>query len=125
MLQLILHLFGDFVIQNDNVGLRKKEKSLTGLVYCIFHCITYSIPFLLITNWKSCILIAIGHFLIDRWNFVGYFNKTKNFVKTLENFGCKPERPFAITIWLYIITDNTFHLIWNYGVIWIAFNNYF
>lgn len=117
MEQLLLHLFGDFTIQNDNIALRKKEKSITGLLYCIFHCITYSIPFLLITNWKACVLIGLGHFLIDRWNIVGYFNMTKNFVKTLDNFGYKSERPFAITIWLYIIQDNTFHLIWNYFII--------
>jgi hypothetical protein len=119
MEQLLLHLFGDFILQNDSVALRKKERSWTGLLYCIYHCITYSIPFLLITNWKACILIGIGHFLIDRWNIVGYFIKTKNFVKTLENFGHKPERPFAITAWLYIIQDNTIHLIWNFFIIYM------
>lgn len=117
MEQILLHLFGDYILQNDNVGLRKKEKSLTGLAYCIFHCITYSLPFFLITNWLGVLLIAIGHFVIDRWNLVGHFIKAKNFVKTMDNFGYKPERPFAITIWLYIIQDNTVHVIWNYGVI--------
>jgi hypothetical protein len=117
MEQLLLHLFGDFILQNDNVGVRKKEKSLTGLLYCLYHCLTYSLPFLLITNWKACLLIGIGHFIIDRWNIVGHFIKTKNFVDTLENFGYKKERPFSITIWLYIIQDNSIHLIWNYLII--------
>ena len=117
MEQLLLHLFGDYILQNDNVGVRKKEKSLIGLLYCIYHCITYSIPFFFITNWLGVILIAVTHFIIDRWNFTGHFIKTKNFVKTLENFGYKKERPFAITIWLYIIQDNTLHLICNYLII--------
>lgn len=117
MEQLLLHLFGDYILQNDNVGVRKKEKSFTGLFYCIYHCITYSLAFLLITNYKAVILIAIGHFLIDRWNFVGHFIGTKNFVKDLSNFGYKKERPFAISIWLYIIQDNIFHLLWNYFII--------
>lgn len=122
MIQLLLHLFGDYILQNDNVGLRKKEKSLTGLIYCIFHCITYAIPFLLITSIYGIILIGVGHFLVDRWNLVGHFIKRKNFVKTLENFGHKPERPFAVTVWLYIIQDNIIHLIWNYIVIWFFYN---
>jgi hypothetical protein len=117
MIQLLLHLFGDFIIQNDNVGVRKKEHSWVGFWYCLYHCITYALIFLLITNWKACIFIGIGHFIIDRWNIVGHFIQTKNFVKTLENFGYKKERPFAVTVWLYIIQDNTFHLIWNYLII--------
>ena len=117
MEQLLLHLFGDYLLQNDNVGLRKKEKSMTGLLYCIFHCTTYAIPFLLITTIYGAFLIGLGHFLIDRWNIVGRLIAKKNFVKDLSNFGCKPERPFAITVWLYIIQDNTIHLIWNYFVI--------
>lgn len=125
MEQLLLHLFGDFILQNDNVGLRKKERSLTGLLYCIYHCITYAIPFLLITDWMACILIGIGHFLVDRWNVVGHFIKTKNFVDGVSNFGYKPERPFVVTVWLYIIQDNTIHLIWNYGVIWLFSANNF
>lgn len=132
MEQILLHLFGDFIIQNDNVGVRKKEKSLTGLLYCIFHCITYSIPFILITNWYGVMLIAIGHFVIDRWNIIGNYIALKNNVYTevhtvnetkikrvlnTKNFGYKSERPFAVTIWLYIIQDNSIHLIWNYLVI--------
>ena len=119
MEQLLLHMFGDYIIQNDNVGVRKKEKSLTGLMYCIFHVITYSLLFFLITNWLGVLIIAIGHFIIDRWNFVGHFIMTKNFTDTTENFGYKKERPFAITIWLYIIQDNTIHLVWNFLTIYL------
>ncbi len=122
MIQLLLHLFGDFVVQNDNVALRKKERSWTGFLYCLFHCVTYALPFLLITTWEACILIGVGHFLIDRWNIVGYYIRKKNFVENCDNFGHIPERPFAITVWLYIIEDNTFHLIWNFAVIWFYTN---
>lgn len=122
MEQLLLHLFGDFVLQNDYVGTTKKKKTTKGLLYCIFHCTTYAIPFLLITNWMGAFLIGFTHFLIDRWDFVGWFNSKKNFVKTRENFGFNLDRPFAISIWLYIITDNTIHLILNWFII-SYFNN--
>lgn len=46
-----------------------------------------------------------------------YFSLLKhkwNGVDDIENFGFKHDRPFAITIWLSIITDNLCHLICNY-----------
>ena len=122
MEQLILHLFGDYITQNDNVATRKKEKSLTGLLYCLFHCITYSLPFLLITSWIGVLLIGIGHFILDRWNVVSYVIALKNGLykeKKLDisNFGFIKDRPIYITLWLYIIQDNVIHIIWNYLVI--------
>ena len=32
----------------------------------------------------------------------------------IENFGFERSRPFAISIWLYIICDNLLHIICNY-----------
>lgn len=117
MEQLLLHLFGDYILQNNTVGTRKKEKSMAGLLYCIFHCITYAIPFLLITNWKACLAIAVGHFLIDRWYVVSWFIGTKNFETDGSNLGFPKETPPWMSTWLYIIQDNTLHLIWNYFII--------
>jgi hypothetical protein len=127
MEQLLLHLFGDFIVQNDYVALNKKNNTLKGWIYCFFHCITYALPFLLITNWKAVIGIGLTHFIIDKTNIVAYFLAIRNNVvkegenlcdgwHTLDvsNFGFLPERPFAITIWLLIFTDNTLHLICNY-----------
>lgn len=114
MEQLLLHLFGDFIVQNDYVALNKKKNTLKGWIYCLWHCITYALPFLLISNWKAVIGIGLTHFIIDKTNIVAHFLKLRNNVKDISNFGFLPERPFAITIWLLIFTDNTFHLICNW-----------
>jgi len=126
MIQLLLHLFGDFIVQNDNVALNKKKNTLKGWLYCIFHCITYSLPFLFITNWKAVLGIGLTHFIIDKTNVVAYFLAWRNNVYNpselkwkygnydISNFGFQLQRPFAVTIWLLIITDNTLHLILNY-----------
>jgi hypothetical protein len=117
MEQLLLHLFGDFIIQNDYVALNKKKNTLKGWLYCLWHCITYALPFLLITNLMAVIGIAVTHFIIDKSNVVVWFLKYRNFAPDVSNFGFLSERPFAVTIWLSIFMDNTLHLICNYLLI--------
>lgn len=138
MLQLILHGIGDYFLQTDKQALGKKLKGLYGLKCCLIHCITYSLPFLFIGSWKAVLAIFVTHFIIDRTNIVAYVLAWKNGVKKyqihdqqgylketskseatvvkydISNFGFGKERPFAITIWLYIICDNLLHIICNY-----------
>ncbi len=129
MLQLIIHGVSDFWLQTDWQALNKKKKGLLGFWACLKHCITYSLPFLLIGSWKAVFIIFITHFIIDRTNIIAYALAIKNNVKKdlwanechgremvydISNFGFGLERPFAITIWLYIICDNLCHIICNY-----------
>lgn len=134
MLQLILHGIGDYYLQTDWQALNKKKKGGLGLWACLKHCITYSLPFLFIGSWKAVLIIFITHFIIDRTNLVAYLLAIKNNVKKtikaekdygmtgyydravydISNFGFGLERPFTITIWLYIICDNLLHIICNY-----------
>jgi len=117
MEQLLLHLFGDYVLQNDWMALNKKNRGLTGLLACLTHCILYGLPFLLITNYIAVLSIILTHFIIDRTNIVAKFLAIRNNVDNIDNFGFAKNRPFALSIWLLIITDNTFHLIINYLLI--------
>lgn len=130
MLQLILHGIGDFFIQTDTWALNKKKKGMFGLWCCFIHCLTYSLPFLFIGSWQATFIIFVTHFIIDRTQIIAYALAWKNGVKKyreddelmtkvdigydISNFGFGLERPFAITIWLYIITDNLCHIICNY-----------
>lgn len=130
MLQLILHGIGDYFLQTDKQALGKKLKGLYGFKCCLTHCISYSLPFKFIGSWSAVAVIFITHFIIDRTNIVAYALAWKNGVKKyreddelgtkteigydISNFGFGKERPFAITIWLYIICDNLCHIIFNY-----------
>jgi hypothetical protein len=120
MIQLIFHGIGDYLIQNDWMALNKKKLSWKGELACQIHCLTYALPFLFITNGWAVGWIYLSHYILDRSNFVGWFLAIRNGVFHTRNFGFGEERPFAITIWLYIITDNLFHIICNYLII-----NYF
>lgn len=114
MHQLLLHLLGDYIIQNDWMALNKKEKTLKGELACQIHCITYSLPFLFIGSLYAVIIIYITHYIIDRSNIVSWFLAFKNGVFHIENFGFRNERPKLISVWLYIIVDNVFHIFCNY-----------
>lgn len=117
MEQLLLHLFGDYIIQNDWMAMNKKKWSLKGELACQIHCILYSIPFLAITDWKHVLLIYLSHYLLDRTNIIGWFLAIRNGVFHTRNFGFTEGRPEFITIWLYIATDNVIHVIGNYLIL--------
>ena len=116
MTQLILHLIGDYLIQNDWMALNKKRTGIKGMLACQVHCITYAVPFLLIANIWQVFFIYVGHYMIDRWNFVTWFLSKRNSCG-MDNFGYGGNRPSFIAFWLNVITDNSFHLIINSAIL--------
>lgn len=69
MEQLILHMFGDYVLQSSWHALNKTKQTLP----CLLHCITYSAPFALLTHsWMALYVIFATHFLIDRFGLARY-----------------------------------------------------
>ena len=112
MEQLILHLVGDYLLQNDWMARNKKMKGNLGLLACIIHCSLYSIPFLLIGSPFQVVIIFATHFLIDRWYFVKWY---MNLVGQ-EDFAKPPTAPWSI-----FFVDNTFHLICNFIVLSFVF----
>jgi len=127
MIQLILHGIGDYFIQNDWMALNKKKPGWLGTKACLIHCLTYSLPFLLIGSWWAVGVIFITHYIIDRTNIVSWLLAVKNGVKVwngdmrhygfkydTRNFGYSLDRPGIITIWLNIICDNLLHIICNF-----------
>ncbi len=134
MNQLLVHLLGDFWLQNDWMALNKSKKILP----CLIHVLIYTSCFLLLTtSWKALLIIGVTHFIIDHWhtplkrliwfkNNIGY-NDYPEYKKcdttgycddygsqSLEEKDKKFQRPFCISIWLYIAQDNCLHLIINY-----------
>ena len=109
MLQLICHLFGDYLFQTDKQALGKKK----NIWLAIQHAFTYTLPFLFIThNILTLLIIMLTHVLIDHNHFIEAIRGEINGVDT-EN-GFHPDRPIWITVWLNIIADNAVHLLINY-----------
>jgi hypothetical protein len=131
MIELILHGIGDYYLQTDWQGLTKKKPGMIGLYACFKHCVLYSLPFLFIGSVTACFVIFLTHFIIDRSNLLAYLLAIKNsvfkkqedidaqnlsfpYTYDITNFGYGLERPFTISIWLYIISDNLLHIICNH-----------
>lgn len=134
MLQLILHLVGDYVLQSHWQAVNKARNTLA----CLAHCATYTLPFLILTrNAWALLLIFATHFLIDRFRLARYVNWVKNWQSPngfapwkdcqitgyFDATACSCPNvellsaPTWLRVWLCIITDNTLHLICNYVIL--------
>lgn len=77
MIQLILHLLGDYVTQSDWMAQNKTKCSKAAAA----HAITYSLPFLLLKpSWAAFAVILVTHFFIDRFRLARYVVWAKNVI---------------------------------------------
>lgn len=113
--QLIAHAVGDYILQSDWMAAEKTKRSTAAAV----HALAYTLPFLLLTRSPAALaVIAITHFVIDRWRLARYVVWLKNWPMTppwpeCTATGYPPDRPAWMAVWLLIIADNTMHVICN------------
>lgn len=117
MLQLILHLTGDYVTQSDWMATRKTESSMAAAI----HATVYALPFLIVGSWLAVLLIGLSHFFVDRFRLARYVVFAKNFMgwpfpkwSDCKATGYPSSRPDWLAVWLMIAADNTIHLACNY-----------
>lgn len=122
MIQLILHLIGDYVTQSDWMA-QNKTKS-TWAAFC--HATVYSLPFLLIASWPAWLVIWSTHLIIDRFRLARYVAFAKNWMSPVSSWhrwedcsgtGYHKDSPPWLSVWLMIAADNTIHLAINYASI--------
>lgn len=121
MEQLLLHLIGDYVTQTDWMARTKLRTSFAALC----HAVVYSLPFLLLSPSLTAIsVIALSHFLIDRFRLARHVAFAKNKLTSwhlkwddCSASGFPPEVPPGHAFWLMILIDNTMHLSINYAVL--------
>ncbi|OGW10298.1 MAG: hypothetical protein A2W75_02715 [Nitrospinae bacterium RIFCSPLOWO2_12_39_15] len=113
MNELLAHLAGDYILQNDWMALGKYRSKGIALL----HGIGYTIPFLFLTNdIFSLFIIGFTHSIIDHWKMANWIGQIRNWnFKTQDGFSA--ERPIWLTVWIGIITDNTMHLFINHIVL--------
>lgn len=120
--QFVAHLVGDYILQSHWMATEKTKNNVAAAV----HAITYTLPFLLITQSVAALGVICGtHFLIDRYRLARYVVWLKNgpfrwsdeegewCVKHLTATGYQDDVPAWLSVWLLIIVDNTLHMICN------------
>ena len=119
MLQLILHLFGDYISQSD----RMANEKVKDIRMALLHAFIYSVPFYIFIDMSivAFLTIFLTHAVIDRYRVVKYiiFARNRLHDKTLRWEDCSAtgyhkDKPIWLTVWLLIIADNTLHLLINY-----------
>ena len=141
MLQLLLHLIGDYCTQTDWMANNKAKCSMAAA----WHAVIYAVPFaaapallnsfqLWLTTRTGCeyepfdtcnqtayAVIALTHFIIDRFRLARYGVFAKNWVtdwslrwNDCSATGYPPSTPAWMAVWMTIITDNTLHLTINF-----------
>ena len=110
MEQLIAHLAGDYLLQNNWMAKYKTSRFSVAAV----HAFVYTLPFLFLTvNFYSLFIIFITHAIIDRFSgIVIFLSRLKNLY--FKGTGYPKEVPIWLSSFLVIIMDNTLHLIINY-----------
>lgn len=127
MFEMVLgHLVGDYLLQNDWMAEGKKKEKGLGWLTCTVHCILYTLSVcLFMWNWdiKWVVCVFLSHFLIDKFGFVDWYLRFVNgrsiskFLSNKENKAYTPHIGLraGITVFVYILADNTMHLILMFG----------
>ena len=121
MLQLLLHLIGDYITQTDWMAKNKTKSHVAAAA----HAIIYSLPFLLLSpSWSAFTVILGSHFLIDRYRLARLVVFAKNWTTNraltwadCSGTGYHKDDPAWLAVWLLIVADNTLHLAINYSAL--------
>lgn len=112
MLQLLFHLWGDYITQNHWMANKKVLFTREGWEACLIHCVLYSVPFFWIASSEALCVIFITHFLIDKFRLAKYLIKLKNWC--WNDSGFPDGTPAFISVWILFIVDNILHVTINY-----------
>lgn len=114
MEQLILHLLGDYVLQNDWMAQNKTKRHWPAFL----HALLYALPFWLLHPSLAAWAVIFGtHFLIDRYRLALYWIRAYNGVSEPGPFGYPRLKPEYMAFWLMVIIDNSLHLAINYAAL--------
>lgn len=119
MNQLLAHLVGDYILQNNYEAQEKVNSNLPALS----HAVKYTAAFLPLTrNPRTLLIIGGTHYIIDRYRLAKRLVWAKNQVGVPARHrykfedsvaGYDKDTPIWLSTWLMIAADNTVHMIIN------------
>lgn len=116
-------LAGDYILQTEKMAIKKSEKSIEGILYCLLHCSIVTLVSMLFLQTRSFsigYLIFISHLLIDRYSIALYwlrFIGGRDFLYEHYSVHSFKDVRLAFSCIVYTVVDNTLHLlILYYGI---------
>jgi len=113
---LAAHFIGDYILQTDHMAQEKTKR----WVPAILHGMTYTLPFLFLTQSPLALLVIGGtHIVIDRYRLAKYLVWFKNqfapkaFRPPITATGYAESTPIWLATGLMIVTDNLVHVLIN------------
>mgnify|MGYP001075641557 CR=1 FL=1 len=121
---LLAHLVGDYVLQSHWMATQKVARWWPAIA----HGLTYTLPFVLITQSPLALLVIGGtHIVLDHYRVAKYVIWAKNLVapkehraslaEAVKNQGFPASVPAGLATALLIVVDNTMHLVINAAAI--------
>lgn len=109
--QLVAHAVGDYILQSHWMATEKTKNSVAAAI----HAVTYTLPFLLITQSPAALALICGtHFLVDRFRLARFVVWLKNGPwKPITATGYQDDVPAWLSVWLLIAADNIIHVAIN------------
>lgn len=114
---LLGHLVGDYLLQTKKMALKKSQKGLTGVFWCLFHCLVYTFSVCLFLWTLDPLIIAlvfISHYPIDRLSLAGKWLKligSRDFIAAHYSSDEYKDLDVAFSCLVYAVADNTLHLV--------------
>jgi len=111
------HLVGDYLLQSKKMAITKSNKTLEGWLWCLAHCLLYTLSICLFTSTTEpikIILIFMSHFPIDRWSWATKWLKLirgRNLMSKTDKKDKLSEIDLSFTTIVYVVVDNTIHLL--------------
>ena len=117
------HFVGDYIFQNQWMAVGKSHPGWRGHLACTVHVLLYTLAVALFTGWHPLFLlvIAVPHWIIDRWSLATYWLRAKNGFWMKDVWSLKPGdqikfETLGLNVWkvafaapVYIFNDNTLH----------------
>lgn len=118
------HFVGDYLFQNQWMATEKSHRGRRGDVACTVHVLLYTLAVALFTGVHPLFwfLVAVPHWIIDRWSLATYILKWKNGYTMHQVWKdaplCAAPAPGELqqNVWkvafaapVYIFNDNTLH----------------